>query len=202
MPATTTTEAVLAALDDELDVTTAELAAATGLSRSTVGKALVALENARRARRTRGGRERGRHRRTAGQPGRPPTMGSRVTGGCAVGNCARWSPSTCDSTPRSSTPPPGREGAWHGRPARSATRWTGWPPTVRSSRPASRRDGSATAADLSPVALVSVQREQINNTRPTPRLDPMGRHRFRHHDANADGGSSAPPVAAGAVSSG
>lgn len=62
MPATTTTEAVLAALDDQPDATTAELSAVTGLGRSTVGKALVALEHARRVRRTRGGRERGRRR--------------------------------------------------------------------------------------------------------------------------------------------
>ena len=57
MPAaTTTTKAVLGALGDQPDATTAELAAVTGLGRSTVGKALVALEHAGKVRRTVGGR--------------------------------------------------------------------------------------------------------------------------------------------------
>lgn len=54
-----TTETVLAALD-EAPATTAEVAAATGLGRSTVGKALAALETNSRAIRTTGGRDGGR----------------------------------------------------------------------------------------------------------------------------------------------
>jgi DNA-binding MarR family transcriptional regulator len=58
MPATTsTTDAVLAALEQQPDATTAELAAATELGRSTVGKALAALDHAGRVRRTPGGHD-------------------------------------------------------------------------------------------------------------------------------------------------
>jgi DNA-binding IclR family transcriptional regulator len=53
--------AVLAALDSRRDATTAELAAATRLGRSTVGKALGRLERARRVGRSAGVRE-GRRR--------------------------------------------------------------------------------------------------------------------------------------------
>jgi DNA-binding MarR family transcriptional regulator len=57
MPATTTTDTVLAALDQQPDATTAELAAAAELGRSTVGKALAALERDGRVRRTPGGHD-------------------------------------------------------------------------------------------------------------------------------------------------
>jgi DNA-binding MarR family transcriptional regulator len=62
MPATTTTDAVLAALEQRPDTTTAELAAAAGLGRSTAGKALAALERDGRVRRTLGGHDGGRQR--------------------------------------------------------------------------------------------------------------------------------------------
>jgi DNA-binding MarR family transcriptional regulator len=54
---TTTTDTVLAALEQQPDATTAELAAAAGMGRSTVGKALAALERDGRARRTPGGHD-------------------------------------------------------------------------------------------------------------------------------------------------
>lgn len=57
MPATTTTEFVLAALEQQPDTTTAEIAAATRLGHSTVGKALAALEHDGRALRTPGGHD-------------------------------------------------------------------------------------------------------------------------------------------------
>jgi hypothetical protein len=46
MSATTTTDTVLATLEQRPDTTTVELAAAAGLGRSTVGKALAALDHA------------------------------------------------------------------------------------------------------------------------------------------------------------
>jgi DNA-binding MarR family transcriptional regulator len=65
MPATTsttTTDTVLEALEEQPDATTAELAAAAELGRSTVGKALAALEHDGRVRRTPGGQDGGRRR--------------------------------------------------------------------------------------------------------------------------------------------
>jgi DNA-binding MarR family transcriptional regulator len=65
MPATTSTttiDAVLAALQQQPDATTAELAAAAELGRSTVGKALAALERDGRVHRTPGGHDGGRRR--------------------------------------------------------------------------------------------------------------------------------------------
>jgi len=57
MPATTTTDTVLAILQQQPDTTTADLAATAGLGRSTVGKALAALERDGRVRRTLGGHD-------------------------------------------------------------------------------------------------------------------------------------------------
>ena len=56
----TTEEVVATALASQCELTNAEIAAATGLGRSTVGKALAALERAGVARRSEGGREGGR----------------------------------------------------------------------------------------------------------------------------------------------
>ena len=53
-------EAVLAALASRRNATGAEVAAATGLGRSTVGRMLVRLERDERVRRSLGGREGGR----------------------------------------------------------------------------------------------------------------------------------------------
>lgn len=81
MPATTTTEAVPAALERQPDTTTAELAAATRLGQSTVGKALAALEHSGRTLRTPGGHDKQGRR----QPDRwttppPPTAGTETDG--------------------------------------------------------------------------------------------------------------------------
>jgi hypothetical protein len=56
----TSEEAVVKALASQGELTSAEIAAATGLGRSTVGKTLAALERAGMARRHSGGRESGR----------------------------------------------------------------------------------------------------------------------------------------------
>jgi DNA-binding transcriptional ArsR family regulator len=57
---TTSEEAVVKALASQGEITSAEIATATGLGRSTVGKTLASLERAGMARRNPGGRERGR----------------------------------------------------------------------------------------------------------------------------------------------
>ncbi len=59
-PKTSATEAVLAALTDHPGATAEQLAAATSLGRSTVTKALAALDAEHRAIRSTGGRDRGR----------------------------------------------------------------------------------------------------------------------------------------------
>jgi hypothetical protein len=56
----TSEEAVIKALASQGELTSAEIAAATGLGRSTVGKTLAGLERAGMARRYPGGREGGR----------------------------------------------------------------------------------------------------------------------------------------------
>jgi DNA-binding transcriptional ArsR family regulator len=56
----TTEEAVVQALGSRGELTDAEIAVATGLGRSTVGKTLAALERTGMARRTPGGRDGGR----------------------------------------------------------------------------------------------------------------------------------------------
>jgi hypothetical protein len=70
---TTSEEAVVRALASRGELTGAEIVAATGLGRSTVGKALAALEHARMARRRPGGRE-------AGRPGHDDTGRVRPEG--------------------------------------------------------------------------------------------------------------------------
>ena len=76
-PAKPTTEgAVVKALTSGSELTTAEIGAATGLARSTVGKALVALEHSGTVRRDPGGRDARRRlpdRWSAGPAGATPS---------------------------------------------------------------------------------------------------------------------------------
>jgi DNA-binding IclR family transcriptional regulator len=76
----TSQEAVVKVLASRGEMSNAEVAAATGLGRSTIGKALAALERAGIARRSPGGREGGRRRPDRWSVGsgrdRPPARSS------------------------------------------------------------------------------------------------------------------------------
>jgi hypothetical protein len=75
----TSEEAVVKALATRSELTSAEIATATGLGRSTVGKTLAALERARIARRSPGGRDGGRRlpdRWSVGSSDEPSPPGS------------------------------------------------------------------------------------------------------------------------------
>jgi DNA-binding transcriptional ArsR family regulator len=84
---TTSEEAVVMALASHSELTGTEIAAATGLGRSTVGKTLAALERAGMARRSPGGRDAGRRlpdRWSVGssdEPSRPESSARRLRPG-------------------------------------------------------------------------------------------------------------------------
>jgi DNA-binding IclR family transcriptional regulator len=84
----TSEEAVVKALASHRELTGAEIAAATELGRSTVAKALAALERAGMARRSPGGREAGRRRPdrwwsvgSSDEPSRPDPSARRLRPG-------------------------------------------------------------------------------------------------------------------------
>lgn len=157
-------EAVLAALASRRNATGAEVAAATGLGRSTVGRMLVRLERDERVRRSLGGRQGGRRCRIAGRSWAPLSQlgDTRAADGCVPENWTGSSSTTSQSTPRMV---PWARRRWRkasgGHPAPSPIAWLGSRPRGACARSAS---GHAATAPFEPVGAMVVEAWHVVRT--------------------------------------